>query len=447
MSACRLALVLRASLTAALVLAPPALGAAGPQSAPLSPAAAQWWADISTIASDANQGRQTGSPGYDRAALYVISRLKALGLKPLGVNGYKQPVAFEQQVVNQDASTLALIGPGGDVEPLKVGQDVLISGRGGPAPKAIDAPLVFIGYGLHLPKQGHDDIAGIDLRGKIAVVISGGPANLPGPVKASARSERAKLLAAAGAVGLISLTTPKQVEIPWARIRLLSSQASMYLANPDLRETPDGFFSASLDPDQSEVLFKGSGHSFSELAALADASSAVPTFPLALRLKGTVSAERRPVRSPNLVAVLPGSDPKLKSQFLVVSAHLDHLGVGEPINGDRIYNGAMDDASGVASVLDIAKRLSLGPRLRRSVIFLIVTGEEKGLLGSSYYATRPTVPRRSIVADLNFDMPLPLWPLKSVLVQGDHESTLGADAEAVADAGAQDNSRPSAGPE
>ena len=431
MTARSLALLLSAALATGPVLAAPAAALAA-DPAPLSPAATQWWADISAIASDANEGRQTGSPGYDRAAAYVISRFEALGLKPLGVDGYKQSVAFEQQVVDQSASTAALVGPDGAVEPLKVGQDMLISGRGGPAPTTVDAPLVFIGYGLHLPKQGHDDFAGVDLKGKIAVVISGGPADIPGPVKASNRSERGKLLAAAGAVGLIGLTTPKQVEIPWARSKLLSSQASMYLAGKGLRETPDGFFSASIDPEQSERLFKGSGHSFAELAALADASGAVPTFPLALRLKASVAAARQPVTSPNLVAVLPGSSPTLKSEYVVVSAHLDHLGIGEPINGKRIYNGAMDDASGVASVLDIARRLASGPRPKRSVIFLIVTAEEKGLLGSTYYATRPTVPKSAIVADLNFDMPLPLWPLKTVLAQGDHESTLGADAQAVA---------------
>jgi Zn-dependent M28 family amino/carboxypeptidase len=423
--------VLSVALTAAL--ASQVCAATAPDPAALSPAASQWWADISAIASDADQGRQTGSPGYDRAAAYVISRFKALGLKPLGSDGYKQPVALEQQIVDQSASTAALIGPGDNqIWPLKVGQDILISGRGGPAPARVEAPLVFIGYGLHLPKQGYDDFAGVDLKGKIAVVISGGPADLPGPVKASARSERGKLLAAAGAVGLISLTTPKQVEIPWTRLKLLSSQASMYLADAAIRETPDGFFSASIDPDQAERLFKGSGHSFAELAVLADASRAVPGFPLAVRLRASVSATRLPVTSPNLVAVLPGADPELSSQYVVVSAHLDHLGVGEPINGDRIYHGAMDDASGVASVLDIAQRLAAGPRPRRSVMFLIVTAEEKGLLGSTYYATRPTVPKRAIVADLNFDMPLPLWPLKTVLVQGDHESSLGADAAAVA---------------
>ncbi len=144
-------------------------------------------------------------------------------------------------------------------------------------------------------------------------------------------------------------------------------------------------------------------------------------------------SHRQALTSPNLVAKLEGSDPMLASQYVAISAHLDHLGIGAPINGDRIYNGAMDDASGVAAVLDIAHRLKTAPvRPRRSILFVIVTGEEKGLLGSHYYAMRPTVPKGSIVADLNFDMALPLWPLKSVIAGGEGESTLGADARAVA---------------
>jgi Zn-dependent M28 family amino/carboxypeptidase len=149
-------------------------------------------------------------------------------------------------------------------------------------------------------------------------------------------------------------------------------------------------------------------------------------------LKATVAATQGHVSSPNLIARLPGSDPKLAGQYVVLSAHLDHLGIGEPIAGDRIYNGAMDDASGVASVLDIAHRLHHGPRPKRSILFVIVAGEEKGLLGSTYFARRPTVPRAAIVADLNFDMPLPLWPLKTVIAGGEGESTLGAVARQAA---------------
>jgi Zn-dependent M28 family amino/carboxypeptidase len=206
----------------------------------------------------------------------------------------------------------------------------------------------------------------------------------------------------------------------------------MYLADGTLRDLPDGFLSGSFDPAQSERLFAGAAHSYAELAMLADKSQPVPAFALPYRLKVHVVAEHGRLTSPNIVARLHGADPKLAGEHVVVSAHLDHLGIGAPINGDRIYNGAMDDASGVASVLDIAALLKAGPRPKRSVLFLIVTAEEKGLLGSDYFARRPTVPKGSIVADLNFDMPLPLWPLRTVLVQGEAESSLGDAARTVA---------------
>lgn len=399
----------------------------------LSPRAEAWWTDIKVIADDRTEGRQTGSPGYRLAADYVISRFKAEGLEPAGENGgYLQEVAFEEQVVDQAASTAELAPRNAAATPLTVGRDLLISAGGAPRPAQVEAPLVFIGYGLHLPEQGWDDFKGVDLKGKIAVVLSGGPADLPGPLKASNRSERAKLLGEAGAVGVISLTTPGQLEIPWARLELLAPQPGMYLADKALRETPDDFFMASLDPDKARALFAGSSHSWAELVELADASKPLPRFDLAYRLRATVAASHRRLTSPNLVARLEGSDPGLKGQYVAVSAHLDHLGIGAPINGDRIYNGAMDDASGVASVLDIAHQMAHGARPKRSMLFVIVTAEEKGLLGSHDYAERPTVPKGSIVADLNFDMPLPLWPLKSVTVQGEAESTLGAVARAVA---------------
>jgi hypothetical protein len=398
----------------------------------LSPAAKQWWADISALAGDSMEGRLTGSPGYMRAAEYVISRFKAEGLRAAGVQGYLQPVKFEQQLIDQSNSTLELVAADGSVTPLNVGRDSRIGAGGAPAPDKIDAPLVFLGYGLHLPKQGADDFAGMDLKGKIVVVLSGGPADISGPIKSNARFARAAELGKLGALGIIALTTPHQLEIPWSRQLLLAGQPGMYLADPALRETPDGFVGIAIDPAKSASLFAGTDHTFAELCALADDSKPVPTFALPYRLRGTIAVKRESLSSPNLIAELPGHDPKLARQFVVVSAHLDHLGIGAPINGDKIYNGAMDDASGVATVLDIAHRLKKGPKLRRSMLFVIVTAEEKGLLGSHYFAGQPTVPKGSIVADLNFDMPLPLWPLKKVFTPGEGESTLGLDARAVA---------------
>lgn len=398
-----------------------------------TPRGKAWWSDIEALASDATQGRQPGSPGYDIAADHVIKRFNELGLAPAGENGgFKQAVAFQEQTVDHAASTAMLVAADGNSRPIAVGTDLLISPRGGALPASVDAPLVFIGYGLKLP--GADDFSGVDLKGKIAVVVSGGPADLPGPMKSANRSDRNKFLREAGAVGVIGLVTPAQVEIPWERRKLSAGQSGMFFADTALNDTGDGFFSASLDPAQSEMLFSGSGHSFAEVSALADASRPVPGFDLAKRLKASIVSARKPVNSYNLVARLPGADRKLAGEHVAISAHLDHVGVGTPINGDGIFNGAMDDASGVASVLSIAKRLKAGKRSKRSVLFVIVTAEEKGLLGSHYFAQRPTVPRGSIVADLNFDMPLPFWPLKLVLVQGDGESTLGANARAVAKA-------------
>lgn len=398
---------------------------------PTTRAAKAWWADIEALASDKTEGRMPGSKGYDLAADHVIARFRKLGLAPAGDGGgWKQAVAFEEQSVDHQASTAALVGPDGKTVPLAMGVDLIVGTGGGPRAAMTQAPLVFIGYGLKLP--GHDDFAGVDLKGKIAVVISGGPADLPGPMKSANRSDRVKFLRDAGAVGLITLVTPAQVEIPWDRRKLLASQAGMYLADSTLREAADGFFTAAIDPARSELLFTASGHSFAEMAALADASKPVPGFGLGLALKAGVAATQRPVQSYNLVARLPGSDAKLRAEHVVLSAHLDHLGIGKPINGDAIYNGAMDDASGVASILDIAARLKSGKRPKRSILLVIVTAEEKGLLGSAYFAQRPTVPKSSLVANLNFDMPLPFWPLKLVLVQGDQESTLGAVARAAA---------------
>ena len=393
-------------------------------------AASQWWADVSALANDGMEGRLTGSPGYDRAAQYVIGRLKAEGLQPAGINGYLQPVALEQQLVDQDASRASLSAADGVSTPLKLGEQMLIAAGGGPRPSRIDAPLVFIGYGLNLPKHGHDDFTGLDLKDKIVVVISGGPADLSGALKSHARFERNAALSKQGALGLVTLTTPKQVEIPWERQRTLVRGPGMYLADAKLRDTDKPYFTASFDPAQSEMLFKNSGHSFSEIAALADASKPVPRFALAFRLKADVAATRSKLSSPNIAAKLEGSDPKLKSEYVAISAHLDHLGIGAAVKGDRIYNGAIDNASGVATVLDIAHRLKNGPAPRRSLLFLFFTAEEKGLLGSSYYARRPTV--ANIVANLNFDMALPLWPLKTVYAPGQDESSLGEDARAVA---------------
>jgi Zn-dependent M28 family amino/carboxypeptidase len=186
----------------------------------------------------------------------------------------------------------------------------------------------------------------------------------------------------------------------------------------------------TINPAHLDKWLRGSGHEAEEILALAKDRKPLPRFPLIPKLQAKARVERKDVESPNVVAILPGSD--LKDEYVVLSAHLDHLGVGRPINGDSIYNGAMDDASGVATVLDIAEQLHRAkPKLRRSLLFVIVAGEEKGLLGSKYYATHPTVKPEQIVADLNVDMFLPLFPLRILTVYGLEESDLGNQVRAV----------------
>jgi Zn-dependent M28 family amino/carboxypeptidase len=189
----------------------------------------------------------------------------------------------------------------------------------------------------------------------------------------------------------------------------------------------------SFNPASAEKLFAGSGHTFAEIAALGKDRKPLPHFALAVSLQANAVIETKTVESANVAGKLIGTDPALKNEFVVLSAHIDHVGIGAPINGDSIYNGAMDDGSGTALVLDIAASLKAHPEKRqRSILFLLVTAEEKGLLGSKYFAAHPTVAPKSITADVNVDMFLPIVPLKILKVGGLEESDLGTRAAAIA---------------
>ncbi len=415
------------AVAAALVLGTPAQAGEAPQADRI----AQWWSHVEAISNDSMEGRLAGSPGYGRAAEYVEAEFRKLGIAPAGTEGYRQPVALFEQRFDAGASKAKLIRKGPDVALSVPGQ---IYFRGSHSmPGEVDAPLVFAGYGLSVPEAGHDDFRDLDVRGKVVVVLSGGPDSISGALKSDARADRARLLAERGAVGVITLTSPAQVEIPWERQVGISEQPSMYLADPMLRAVPVPFMAATFNPAQAELLFAGSGRSFAELAALSDSSQPLPVFDLPGRLKASIAAETRALTCVNLVGVLPGRDGALANEYVVLSAHLDGLGIGKAVNGDTIYNGTFDNAVGVASLLDAARQLARpAGRPRRSILFAIVTAEEKGLLGSRYFAKRPTVPVRSIVANINLDMPLPIFPLTSVTPIGYEESSLGADAQAVA---------------
>ena len=270
------------------------------------------------------------------------------------------------------------------------------------------------------------------MKGKIVVLVTGGPAGMAGPVKAHYQSgeERRKALAKAGVAGTITIPNPRSAEVPWSRIAAARFQPRMELTDPGQGVPPPLPLSIEFNPARAEMLFAGSGHSFQEILTALNGDKPLPHFPLAVKVHARVGMTRSEAKSENIVGVLPGGDPQLRKEYVVVSAHLDHLGIGEPVNGDRIYNGAMDDASGDASLIEIARAMK-DAKPKRSILFVSVTGEEKGELGSQYFAAHPSVPG-PIVADINMDMYLPLFPLKYLEVQGLGESTLGDDIRAVA---------------
>jgi Zn-dependent M28 family amino/carboxypeptidase len=392
-----------------------------------------WWNHIKFLADDKLEGRDTGSRGEQEAQKYAVEQLTNAGAEPAGVNGFYQPVKFvSRQIVEKDCS-LTLIRDG-KREPLTLGEDAIISMRVMPAPE-VEAPLVFVGYGLKVREKNYDDFKDVDVRGKIVVLFSGSPSEIPGALAShyQTAAERWQVLRAAGAIGTVTLINPSSMDIPWSRMALNRAHPTMDLDYPLISETEGAELAVTVNPASAEKFFAGSGHTFEEIAALGKDRKPLPHFPLAVSLAAKTKVELTKVESANLVAKLPGSDPALKDEYVVLSAHLDHIGIGEPINGDRIYNGAMDNGSGSALVLDMAASFKKNPeKLRRSILLVLLTGEEKGLLGSKYFASHPTVAPKSIVADVNVDMFLPIVPLKLLTVLGLDDSDLGDSAREIA---------------
>jgi Zn-dependent M28 family amino/carboxypeptidase len=393
-----------------------------------------WWNHVKVLADDNMEGRETGSAGLRRAQAYIVAQLTQAGLQPAGVGGFYQPVKLVQREIDEKNSSAALVRDG-KAEALVLGEDAFFNTRADLAAEEITAPLVFAGYGLRIPEKSFDDFAGLDLHGKIVVYLAGSPADVPGALASHYQTavERWKPLQAAGAIGVLSIPNPASMDIPWSRMSLNRAHPSMDLAGSEFDETAGLKLALTFNPAQAEKLFAGSGHTFAEIAELGKDRKPLPRFALAVSLKARASVKHSEVESANVIARLPGADPALKGEVVVLSAHVDHLGIGEPIDGDRIYNGAMDDGSGSALLLDMATNLAASAeKPRRSILFTFVTAEEKGLLGSKYFAAYPTVDPKSIVADVNVDMFLPIVPLKVLKVEGIAESDLGDRAVAIA---------------
>jgi Zn-dependent M28 family amino/carboxypeptidase len=408
--------------------------AAGQQSPATYFDGTSWWSYVKFLADDSLEGRDTGSEGLRKAQAYAVEQFQKAGLEPAGVNGFYQPVKFTQYQVDESQSSIELVANGQSTK-LSFADDAFVNTRVTHASADASAPLVFVGYGLKVPEKDLDEFADLDLNGKVVVYLAGSPESVPNALAAHYQTvaERWKFLKAAGAIGFISIFNPASMDIPWPRISVNRTHPSMDLAGPEFNEAPGLQLGVAFNPASAEKLFAGSGHTFAEIAALGKDRKPLPHFPLAVSLHAKAAVNTTPVESANVVGKLLGSDPALKNEFVVFSAHIDHVGIGAPINGDRIYNGAMDNGSGSALEMDIAASLKAHPeRLRRSILFVLVTAEEKGLLGSKYFAAHPTVPQKSMIADVNVDMFLPIIPLKTLKVGGLEESDLGARAATIA---------------
>lgn len=382
------------------------------------------------LASDAMRGREAGSPEYDIAAQYVASQFYAAGLRPGGdEGGYLQRVPLVAYKL-EGPGTATWTPRGGQPQPLVLGEDFVPQPNPARAQTNLSAPVVFAGWGIDAPQYRHDDYRGADVRGKIVAVFGGAPAFFGGEERAFFGSPYAKaaIAAAHGAVGVVVVDTPAA-----GRRRALNSlvpaldRPRMTWANPDgtgHAEAPGTPIIGTLSQAGAAKVF-GAGWSSIAKAAESDKARYTP-----LAAAGTMAVATRtsyaPVQSSNVVGILPGSDPKLRNEVVVLSAHLDHIGVSASGQGDRINNGAMDNAMGIASLIEEAKRFkAAGKAPRRTVMFLAVTAEEKGLVGADYFANNPTVPIGNIVADVNLDMPILTFRFEDLIVFGADRSTLG----------------------
>lgn len=388
------------------------------------------WRDVKILADDNMEGRRAGSEGHRRAAEFVAGQFRKAGLKPGGDGGYLQPVQLEMRLINEAASSLTLV-TNGNARPLKFGNDAGINLRVNFV-NEVEAPLVFVGHGLRLPEYGVDDLAGLDLAGKVVVAFNNAPKHVPGAVGAhfGSAAERWKLYRAAGAVGVIYMSNPYTMDLPWERAILQRLEPFMVLRGDD--QYTGTKIGVMLNPARFALLLEGTPHKAEDILALLKEGKSLPHFDLPTRLKATVDVKVSQITSENVVGILPGSDPKLRDELVVLSGHLDHLGVRSTGEGDRIFNGAMDNAAGIAVLLQIARDLRKGKAPKRSIVFAAVTAEEMGLLGSRAYVARAKSDQLNIVANLNSDMFLPLYPMKNLTVFGLEESDLADDARAVA---------------
>ncbi len=387
---------------------------------------AAWWSITGDLSNDAMEGRDTGSPGYDRAAKYVAHRFAALGLKPAGDNGgWYQTLSLKEVRVEKEGTSFRIISDPIDNTAARTTSVSITSlpflhqitvRPSWSLPAEIDAPLAFRGY------CSAKDMT--DVKDKVAVCFGARRAGM------TTGAQRLEAAAKAGAIGIINVDDPgftiEPSRWPEAYARAISFREAPPAAYPNM-------VVMRLSADALSAVTMNSGQDAATILKAGAASQPLPSFDVPARIKATFHQSQRELKSDNILAILPGTDPVLTKEIVLVSAHLDGYGYGEPVNGDSLYNGAFDDAAYVATLLRLAEQRA-GKGFKRSVLFAVYTGEEKGLLGSEWFSTHLTVPKENIAAVVNLDQLRPLFPLKALTMHAIDDTTLATNVRRVASA-------------
>jgi peptidase M28-like protein/PA domain-containing protein len=395
-------------------------------------------AHVAFLADDLLEGRDTGSRGHEIAARYVAAEFDSYGLKPGGTDGgWFQQVPFQKTTRGADKGSITIInasgGPGGEKR-YKHADNVLVGTSTRERQVDLTAPLVFVGYGIEDERLGLDDYKDLDVKDKIVVALRGYPKGLPTEEGAHVSATKGKVAQKHGALGVIVVATLQFEKVfPWEKMLEYSNDPDFDWVEADGKahsEAPllraGGFLNAPV----AQTLFVGAERSFADVRAEADKDKGAPKgFALKTKVRIQGGGNWEHVTSPNVIAILPGSDPELSKEYIVLSAHLDHLGIKDVPNAkpgdDRIYNGAMDNAAGIATLLEVARAAAEATdKPRRSMIFLATTAEEKGLVGADYYAHNPTVPISQIVGNVDLDMPLLTYEFTDVVAFGANHSNI-----------------------
>lgn len=393
---------------------------------------------LTFLADDLLEGRDTGSRGHEIASRYIAQQLQALGLKGAAADGsFFQRVPLRKAQLVPGSASLSF-NLAGEALTLSYPQQFFTGPNLQHTELALQGEMVFVGYGLVSEAFGLNDYATLDVKGKVVVMLSGLPAFLPSEERAYLGSMKTEFAAERGAIGILTLHTPEQEKTrPYANSLLYLNTPSMSWLDNDGnvgRGFPQVQGSAYLHPDAAVTLFKAAGQSLEAIFTAIAADEIPAGFALPGVMQLTSKTLHQAIDSPNVLAVLPGSDPTLKNEYVVLTAHSDHIGLSNDLRtDDKVNNGAMDNAAGVAILLETARLFAALPTApKRSIIFAAVTGEEKGLLGADYFAKQPPVPITQMVANVNLDMPVLLYPFADLIAFGANHSTLGDVVERAA---------------